>query len=77
MSDIYKKRRDTLLDNITEGVVVICSAPYKSRSNDTEYPYRQDSNFYYLCGFKEDNSILVMTKSDKRVKTYLFVEPKR
>lgn len=76
MSDIYKKRRDTLLDNITEGVVVICSAPYKSRSNDTEYPYRQDSNFYYLCGFKEDNSILVMTKSDKRVKTYLFVEPK-
>ncbi|MDP3291942.1 MAG: aminopeptidase P N-terminal domain-containing protein, partial [Sulfuricurvum sp.] len=39
-----------------------------------EYPYRQNSDFYYLCGFNEDNSILVLIKTDESIKTVLFVE---
>ena len=73
----YKKRRDKLLSNLTKhSVGVLFSSGYKTRSNDTEYPFRQDSNFYYLSGFLEDNSCLVFIKKSKKVKTILFVAKK-
>ena len=48
----------------------------KQRSHDTHYPYRQNSHFYYMCGFKEDKSALVFLKTSKKTKVYLFVHKK-
>ncbi len=59
-----------------EGVGVVASARWQTRSNDTEYPYRQSSDFYYLSGFKEDNAALVFVKKPAETKTLLFVQPK-
>ena len=73
---ICKARRDTLAAKMDEGVAVIAAAPQKIRSNDTEYPYRPDSDFYYLTGFGEDNAVLVVVKEATRVRTVLFVQPK-
>ncbi len=70
----YKRRRKALLRKIQEGVILIPSALNQVRSNDTEYPYRQNSNFYYLSGFEEDNALLVLKKSSKGTKTMLFVQ---
>lgn len=73
----YKKRRDRLgkkMENNSVGILF--SASYKTRSNDTEYPYRQESNFYYLSGFREDNATLVFIKRKKSIKTILFVQTK-
>jgi len=73
----YTKRRSKLSKVLKPySLSVLLSAKQKSRSNDTEYPYRQNSNFYYLCGFKEDNSALVILKGKKISKTYLFVQKK-
>lgn len=73
----YKKRRELLLKKISESSVgVIFSAEPATRSHDTHHPYRQDSNFYYLCGFKEDNAALVFLKSRGKTKTVLFVHKK-
>ena len=73
----YKKRRDRLLDKLSNNSIgIIFSSTYKTRSNDTDYPYRQDSNFYYLTGFKENNSALVFIKTKDIVKTILFVQKK-
>ena len=73
----YKRRRDRLLSNLSKhSVGVVFSSGYKTRSNDTEYPFRQDSNFYYLSGFLEDNSCLVFIKKNKKIKTILFVAKK-
>ena len=73
----YKKRRDRLLAKLSKhSVGIVFSSVYKTRSNDTEYPFRQDSNFYYLSGFLEDNSCLVFIKKSKKVKTILFVAKK-
>jgi len=73
----YKSRRDALVETLSKNsVAVVFSATYKTRSNDTEYPYRQNSNFYYLTGFKEENSILVFIKKKKKTKTVLFVQKK-
>ncbi|ABB44801.1 aminopeptidase P. Metallo peptidase. MEROPS family M24B [Sulfurimonas denitrificans DSM 1251] len=73
----YKKRRDTLAKSfLNDSIAVIFSAKEAVRSHDTHHPYRQDSNFYYLCGFKEDNSALMFIKTKKGVKTALFVQKK-
>lgn len=73
----YKKRRDTLAKKMAnDSIGVIFSADYTTRSHDTQHPYRQDSNFYYLSGFKEDNAVLVFLKTKNRVKTALFVQKK-
>ena len=73
----YKLRRNKVASKLkNNSVMVLFSAKEKVRSNDTEYPYRQNSNFYYLCGFKEDNSSLIIIKNKTKVKTYLFVQKK-
>lgn len=73
----YKKRRDRLsLKLKKDSFAIVFSAQAKTRSNDTEFPYRQNSNFYYLTGFKEDKAALVFVKGKKKTKTYLFVEKK-
>lgn len=71
----YEARRQKLLNSIEEGVILLSSAPSKIRSNDTEYPYRQNSDFYYLCGFEEANSVLILIKTCESTRTLLYVEP--
>jgi len=73
----YKKRRDRLSKKLkSHSVAILFSAEPKSRSNDTEYPYRQDSNFYYMSGFKEDKAALLFVKEKQKTKIYLFVHKK-
>lgn len=73
----YKKRRDTLSKSfLKNSIAVIFSAEEAMRSHDTHHPYRQDSDFYYLSGFKEDNAALMFIKIKDSVKTALFVHKK-
>ncbi len=72
----YNARRKALLERMEDGAAILGSAPQKVRSNDTEYPYRQDSDFYYLTGFEEDNAALVLVRRADETKTVLFVQPK-
>ncbi len=73
----YKKRRDKVFKKLAKSsLAVLFSAEAVTRSHDTEHPYRQDSNFYYLTGFKEDNAILLFVKSSTKCKTILFVQKK-
>jgi len=73
----YLHRRDKFAKSLKPySIAILLSATMQKRSNDTEYPYRQDSNFYYLSGFKEDNSIIVVVKEKKKYKIYLFVQKK-
>ncbi|MFA5233198.1 MAG: aminopeptidase P N-terminal domain-containing protein [Sulfurimonas sp.] len=73
----YKKRRDSLAKKMPNNSVgVIFSAEPATRSHDTHHPYRQDSNFYYLSGFKEDNATLLFLKTKDGLKTVMFVQKK-
>ncbi|MHC3995297.1 aminopeptidase P N-terminal domain-containing protein [Thiomicrolovo sp. ZZH C-3] len=72
----YKQRRDRLLAQMEEGAAVLGTATLKTRSNDTEYPYRQNSDFFYLTGFEEDNAALVLVRGRDANKSILFVQPK-
>jgi len=73
----YEKRRKKFAKRLPAGsMALFLSALPKQRSNDTEYPYRQNSNFYYLSGFKEDNAALLFIKTKSGTRTYFFVQKK-
>jgi Xaa-Pro aminopeptidase len=60
---IHKKRRSSLLNQLGDDALVIVSTnPVQNRSNDTDYPYRPNSDFYYLTGFTEPDSVAVFSK---------------
>jgi Xaa-Pro aminopeptidase len=55
-------------------VAVFPAAPVFPRNNDVDHDYRQDSDLYYLTGFDEPQSVLVLTAHDR--KATLFVRPR-
>jgi Xaa-Pro aminopeptidase len=57
-------------------VAVIASAPEAVRSNDTHYRYRQDSDFFYLTGLDEPDSIAVIRPGHEEHPYALFVRPR-
>jgi Xaa-Pro aminopeptidase len=56
-------------------VAIIPSARETTRSNDTHYRFRQDSDFFYLTGFEEPDSIAVL-RVDREPRYTLFVRPR-
>jgi Xaa-Pro aminopeptidase len=54
-----------------EGIAIVPTAPEVIRNRDSHYPYRFDSHFYYLTGFKEPESVLVLIAGNSP-KTILF-----
>ncbi len=57
----FARRRRRLMDMMeANSIAIIPSARELMRSRDTSYPFRQDSDFYYLSGFVEPESVLVL-----------------
>ena len=79
-TDIYQKRRIALAKKIRAntggGVAVIATASELSRNLDSEFPYRHDSDFFYLSGFEEPGATLVIKVDQNSEETHLFCRPK-
>lgn len=58
-----------------KSVAIIPGAHDTQRSNDTHYRFRQDSDFFYLTGFEEPDSLAVI-KPETEPKYTLFVRPR-
>jgi Xaa-Pro aminopeptidase len=71
----FKQRRHTLMQNMDEGIAILPTAGEAVRNRDSHYPYRFDSYFYYLTGFKEPESVLVLI-AGKENKSVLFCRDK-
>ncbi len=56
----FNNRREQVLAKMGEGIAIIPTAPEVVRNRDSHFPYRFDSYFYYLTGFKEPESLLVL-----------------
>lgn len=59
-------RRNQLANQIQNGVAIIPTAPERLRNRDTHYPYRFDSYFYYLSGFREPEAVLVIVAATEQ-----------
>lgn len=69
----YARRRRQLMRMVgDDAIVVIPSAPERIRSRDTHYPYRQDSDFWYLTGFAEPDAVLVLIPGRAHGEALLF-----
>ncbi|MCF6345649.1 MAG: aminopeptidase P N-terminal domain-containing protein [Thiomicrorhabdus sp.] len=74
--EFYQKNRQTLLEQLPDNsVVFVSSGAEKIRNRDVEFPFRAQSDFIYLTGFEEPDSVLVLLKT-KTVKSHLFVREK-
>jgi Xaa-Pro aminopeptidase len=54
------------------GVAILPAAAVRLRNRDVEYPYRQDSDFYYLTGFPEPEAVAVLVPGRKQAEYILF-----
>jgi Xaa-Pro aminopeptidase len=69
----YAKRRLQLMEIAGDGsIVILRAATPKIRNKDTNYPYRQDSDFLYLSGFFEPESMIVLLPGEKGGRSILF-----
>jgi Xaa-Pro aminopeptidase len=84
----FQQRRDRLLAQCEpNSICIVAASSLVTRSNDTEYPFRQNSDFWYLTGFNEPNSFLILSngsvaKNTSKTSTIqnqkssmIFVEP--
>ncbi len=55
-----------------DSIIILLAAPARIRNKDAFYPYRQDSDFLYLTGFREHDALLVMIPQGKEGKCMLF-----
>ncbi|NNK33011.1 MAG: M24 family metallopeptidase [Xanthomonadales bacterium] len=55
-----------------DAIIILQAAPARIRNNDVQYPYRQDSDFLYLTGFREPEALLVMIPEEKGGKCVFF-----
>ncbi|KAF4600522.1 hypothetical protein EYR38_005151 [Pleurotus pulmonarius] len=67
----YETRRRKLMDNLPDdSLVVSVAAPIKYMSANIFYKYRQASDFWYLTGFEEPESAIVLEKNSSSPKGY-------
>jgi Xaa-Pro aminopeptidase len=71
--EVFARRRRELMDRIGDGcIAVLAAAPVLYRNRDVEYPYRPDSDFYYLTGFAEPEAVAVLIPERPQGEYLLF-----
>jgi len=74
-SEFHKDRRDNVRNLMPKNSVAVFFAnPVRNRANDVDYHYHQDPNFYYLTGFREPNSVLLIFSEDQNNADDIFNE---
>jgi len=65
------------IDQMEENSIAIIPAAHEqTRSYDTEFKFRQDSDFWYLTGFPEPDAIAVIDPQNKKSPYTLYVRPR-
>ena len=62
-SSFFQSNRDRLSSTVDADLIVLTAGARLQRSGDTTYPFRQDSNFWYLSGINEPECVLVIDKN--------------
>jgi len=74
---VFEERREIFFNKLNGKAAIIPGANLVKHHADCEYPFRQDSNFWYLTGFDEPDAIAVfLSHKPKGERFILFVSPK-
>ena len=69
-----KKRQEFRNQMPSNSIAFFFTSPIMKRSNDTDFMYHQDPNFYYLTGWKEPHGVLVIFKDNQQDNNGFFNE---
>ena len=68
----HQLRRAKVMESIGNGIAIIPTSPSQRRNADVHYPYRPDSDFYYLTHFDEPESVAVLAPGSEHGDYILF-----
>jgi Xaa-Pro aminopeptidase len=71
--DFARRRRQFMRMLGKDAIAILPSAPVRHRNGEIAYAYRQDSNFHYLTGFPEPDSVAVFVPGRAQAEYLLFV----
>jgi Xaa-Pro aminopeptidase len=75
LGDDLVARRGRVMDTLgPDAMLILWSAPVARYSNDVDYPYRQDSNLYYLTGVTQPDTMLILMPGNETRREILFVK---
>ncbi|WP_020395873.1 Xaa-Pro aminopeptidase [Thiolinea disciformis] len=75
--ETYAARRRVLMDKLgKQGVAIVKSAAVLIRNRDADFPFRQDSDFWYLTGFNEPEAVAVFIPEREEGEFILFCQPR-
>lgn len=73
--EIFKRRRKKITAQLGGAALLVAAHPEQIRNDDVHHSYRQDSNLYYLTGFEEPESFLLI-RPNHVPETVMFVREK-
>ena len=72
--EFTERRQKVLAQMQSNSALLLFSEIEKRRNNDCDFPFRQDSYFWYLTGFNEPNAALLLIKTERlKKRLYFFV----
>src|SRR5215470_8691833 len=72
----FLERRRRFADSIGDALAIIPAARETTRNADTNYEFRQSSDFYFLTGFDEPDAVAVINPAHAKERFVLFVRPR-
>jgi|TARA_B100002003_G_scaffold3941_2_gene3659 Xaa-Pro aminopeptidase len=72
LQDFAQRRRELMALMDPNSIAILPSARLLTRNGDVEYRFRQDSDFHYLTGFDEHNSVFVLIPGREHGEAILF-----
>ncbi|MDP1775838.1 MAG: aminopeptidase P N-terminal domain-containing protein, partial [Moraxellaceae bacterium] len=73
----FANRRQRLMQSVgSDAAVILPAAIHHRRNRDSEYRFRQHSNFYYLTGFAEPEAVIVLLPGRAEGEFVLFCRPR-
>jgi len=70
--EFARRRRDLMALMEPDSIAIVSSASTLIRNRDSEFPFRQDSDFFYLTGFAEPEAVLVLAPGRRHGEFLLF-----
>ena len=75
---MYRQHRQRFLDRLAQdgAAAVVATGSAKIRNHDSEHRFRPESDFWYLTGFREPDSVLVLAPHRDEERVVLFLREK-
>ena len=64
--DLHRRRRQRLLNELGDGLLIVPTSPVQARNGDVDQEFRPGSDLHYLTGFPEPEAVLVARRTDRR-----------